>query len=329
MAVYMSQKKGVLLFVFIVMQAVSCTQQETPSFSISTGGMEGKYEDVGNTLARTVNANRVANGFELKDELSSGSIANINALAVGDAQFGIVQADHQYQAVNGLGPWRDAGAQSELRTVFSLYPESVTLVAGGDTGIESVADLVGKVVDIGAPDSGTRQNAIEALTAAGIDWQTDLKVRGENLDERLARFMNGELDAFFYTAGHPNKEIKFATLSVRRARLIPLDNIDTLVAGNPYFSRTSILAGTYPRAFNNINIETVGVFATLLASASVPDDVVYTVTRAVFENLETLSGHDADFSALRSDRFLEGRTAPIHPGALRYYREKGLQIPQD
>jgi TRAP transporter TAXI family solute receptor len=116
---------------------------------------------------------------------------------------------------------------------------------------------------------------------------------------------------------------------VRRVRLIPLEQIDELIARNPYFVRTRILANTYPRAFNNADIETVGVNATLLTTVSVPDDVVYTLTRAVFESLETLSGYDTDFSALLNDRFLAGLTAPIHPGALRFYQEQGLQIPQD
>ena len=317
------------LLILLAVLAASCAQEKLPQFSIVTGGMEGKYEDVGNRLARIVNANQAINGFGLKDELSSGSVSNINALAAGEAQFGIAQADHQHQAVRGLGEWSDKGPQAELRAVFSMYPESVTLVAGGDTGINSVNDLVGKVVDIGTPGSGTRQNAIEVLTAAGIDWQNDIEARGEGLDERLARYMNGELDAFFYTAGHPNKDIKFATFSVRRARLIPLEKIDGLIAENPYFSRTRIPVDTYPRAFNNVDIETVGVNATLLTTASVPEDVVYTLTRAVFEYLDTLSGYDTDFSSLLNDRFLEGLTAPIHPGALRFYQEKGLQIPQD
>ena len=116
---------------------------------------------------------------------------------------------------------------------------------------------------------------------------------------------------------------------LRRARLIPLEQIDELITKNPYFSRTMIPANTYPRAFNNVDIETVGVNATLLTTASVPDDVVYAFTKAVFEYIETLPGYDDDFSAMMNDRLLEGLTAPIHPGALRFYREKGLQIPQD
>jgi TRAP transporter TAXI family solute receptor len=247
----------------------------------------------------------------------------------GKAQFGIAQADHQLQAVKGLGEWSEQGPQVELRAIFSMFPESVTLVAGADTGISSINDLAGKIVDIGALGSGTRQNAIEVLAAVGIDWQRYIQPRGTSLDDRLARYMNGEIDAFFYTVGHPNKDIKFATFSVRRARLIPLENIDGLIAEHPYFSRTLIVQNTYPMAFNNVDIETVGVNAALLTSASVPDDVVYAVTSNVFEYIETLSDYDADFSALMLDRFLEGLTAPIHPGALRFYREKGLQIAQD
>ena len=325
-----SNVKQGLLFCQVVSLALlfaSCSKEEIPSFSIGTGGVAGSYRDVGLALARIVNENRAIDGFQLETKISSGSVSNINAIAAGDTQFGIAQADHQYQAVKGLGEWTDKGPQEDLRAVFSMYAESVTLVAGGDSDIRSINDLKGKLVDIGSADSGTRRNAIDALRAAGIDWKNDIQAREESLDDRLAKFMRGELDAFFFTVGHPNKEIKFATFSVRGARIIPLENIDSLISANPYFSRTLIPSKLYPMAHNDVDIETIGVNATLLTSAKVSEDVVYAVTKTVFENLESLPDFNAGFNALLNDKFLEGLTAPIHPGALKYYREIGLHIP--
>lgn len=319
-----------LLFWQVVLLAflfASCSKEEVPSFRIGTGSTAGNYLVTGRALARVVNANWAMTGWQLKSETSSGSVSNINAIAAGKIQFGIAQADHQYQAVKGTGDWRDKGPQEDLRAVFSLYTESVTLLAGGDSDIQSINDLKGKLVDIGSSGSGTRQNAIDVLRAAGMDWRNDIQAREESLDGRLAKFMGGELDAFFYTVGHPNLETKFATYSVRGVRIIPLTNIDSLISENPYFLRMLIPTELYPMARNEADIETIGVNATLLTSAKVPEEVVYAFTKAVFENLDALTDLNTKFDALLDDKFLEGLTAPIHPGALKYFQEIGLQIP--
>jgi len=322
-------KQGLILgqVVFLALLFGSCSKDEVPSYSIATGGSAGGYVVVGRALARTVNEHRETNGFQVESEISSGSVSNINAIAAGNTPFGIAQSDHQYLAVMGSGEWADSGPQKDLRAVFSMYTESVTLLAGADSGIRSINDLKGKRVDIGSPGSGTQRNVFVVLRAAGVDWKNDIQAHEESLDDRLAKFMGGELDAFFYTAGHPNQETKFATFSVRGVRIIPLSNIDELVSDNPHFLRTSIPTRLYPMAHNDIDIETIGVNATLLTSAKVPEEVVYALTKVVFENLESLTDSNALFDALLDDKFLEGLTAPIHPGALKYYREVGLQIP--
>jgi len=322
-------KQGLLFcqVVSLVLLIASCSKEEIPSYSIGTGSITGSYRGVGVTIARIVNENQAINGFQLEGKISSGSASNINSIAAGETQFGIAQADDQYLAVKGLGEWGDKGPQEDLRAVFSLYSEFVTLVAGGDSSIRSINDLQGKIVDIGPSGSGTQRNAIDALRAAGIDWNIDIQAREESLDDRLAKFMRGELDAFFFTAGHPNKEIKFATFSVRGVRIIPLVNIDSLISEKSYLSKTSISSKLYPMAHNKIDIETIGINATLLTSVKVSEDVVYAVTKAVFENLESFTDFNPEISALLDDKFLEGLTAPIHPGALKYYREVGLKIP--
>jgi len=317
-----------LLFCLVVAPAfliASCSKEEAPSLKIGTGGTQGTYQVAGRALARVVNANWAMTEYQLKSENSSGSISNINAIAAGNVQFGIAQADHQYQAVKGTGDWRDKGPQEDLRAVFSIYTESVTLLAGGDSDIRSINDLKGKLVDIGSSGSGTRRNAIDVLRASGIDWRNDIQAREESLDDRLAKFMGGELDAFFYTVGHPNMQTKFATLSVRGVRIIPLTNIEGLIAENPYYLKVLIPTELYPMARNEVDIETIGVTATLLTSAQVPEEVVYAFAKAVFENLEALTDLDTNFDALLDDKFLEGLTAPIHPGALKYFREIGLK----
>ena len=148
-----------------VVLLASCAQEQTPVFTIGTGAHDGAYRSAGHALARIANENIDDDGIEFRYETSTGSIANINAIVAGDLQFGIAQADHLFQAVDGLGAWESEGPQEQLRAVFSLYVETVTLVAGKDTEIRSVEDLAGNVVDVGTSESGTHGNALDALDA--------------------------------------------------------------------------------------------------------------------------------------------------------------------
>ena len=302
----------------------ACAQEEGPqTFIIGTGAIGGNYEAAGLTIARSTNQQQEQHGFVLRSETSAGSIANIEAIISGNVHFGIAQADHQYHAVNGQDEWQERGPQKSLRAVLSLYTEVVTLVAGADSEIRSIADLKGKRVDIGVPGSGTRRNAIDALSVAGIDWEADLDSHAEPTDLRLAQFMHNELDAFFYTISHPNTMMKFATFSVRGARFVPLSNIERLTTASPYYSRSHIPIHLYSRADNTEAVETIGINAVLLTSASVSDEVVYAVTKAIFEDLD--DSNDEMLRMLDPDDMLDGLAAPIHAGAMRYYAEIGAR----
>jgi TRAP transporter TAXI family solute receptor len=322
----------------LALLSASCTETDTQSpptqqaptiVKVGAGAPAGIYDDLVRNITRIVNEHEETTGIELESVTSAGSIANLNALAAGEIQFGIAQADDQFNAVNGLGKWSASGPQQDLRSIAGIYYELVTLVAGGDSGILTVADLKGKRVDIGLPGTGTRQNAIDALKAAGIDWQTDIQISEMDVDDRLTAFMQGELDAFFFTIGHPSLEVKFATFSQRQARLISLDGIDNLITEFPYYSIQAIPLGRYPRALNKESTQTVGVRATFVTSANVPDDVVYKVTKTAFENAEKFRVYFPEFAELRGgDKdIFAGLTAPIHPGALRYFEEAGISTP--
>ncbi len=231
---YLKQSLLVIQVLCLLFVIPACSDESSRTLSIGTGVPGGSYYTSGQAIARIVNDQQAAHGFRLQDKYSSGSVSNIDAIEAGEIEFGIAQADRQYQALNGLNEWSEKGPRENLRALFSLYTETVTLVAGRDSGINTIHDLKGKRVDIGLPGSGTRQNAIDALGAAGIDWETDLEIHEGKLDERLNMFIHGDLDAFFYTVGHPSQDIKFATYSVRGARLIPLGNIEKILSANPY-----------------------------------------------------------------------------------------------
>ena len=330
---YVKQTLLICQVLFLLLVIPSCSQEKSKPLplTVGTGAPWGSYYLTGLAISSIVNNKQEAGGFRLKELSSSGSVSNINAIVAGDIQFGIAQSDRQYQAFNGLAEWKEKGPQKDLRAVFSLYTESVTLVAARNSDITAIHDLRGKRVDIGLPGSGTRQNAIDVLDAAGIEWEKDMVVYEEKLDDRIRMLTHGSVDAFFHTVGHPSQDIKSATFSVRGVRFIPLVNIDKILSENPYYSQSFIPAELYPFADNKKNVETIGVKATFLTSAKVPDDIVYAVTKAVFDDLESLGDYDHVLKhfvrTVRKEDMINGLTAPIHPGALRFYQEIGLQVP--
>ena len=328
---YAKQMLLICQILFLLFVVPSCSQEKSEPLTVGTGAPGGSYYLTGLAISSIVNNKQEAHGFGLRQLSSSGSVSNINAIVAGDIQFGIAQSDRQYQAFNGLAEWKEKGPQKDLRAVFSLYTESVTLVAARNSDITAIHDLRGKRVDIGLPGSGTRQNAIDVLDAAGIEWENDMVVYEEKLDDRIRMLTHSSVDAFFHTVGHPSQDIKSATFSVRGIRFIPPVNIEKILSKNPYYSKSFIPAKLYPFAGNKKNVETIGVKATLLTSAKVPDDIVYAVTKAVFDDLESLGYYDHVLkhfvSTVGKENMLDGLTAPIHPGALRFYQEIGWQVP--
>lgn len=291
--------------------------------TIGTGGITGVYYPTGGAIARIFNAKKAEHNMRATAESTGASVFNINAIMVGDLDFGITQADRQYQAYNGLDEWQGK-PQLALRAVFALAPEAVTFVAADDSGITDLQSVKGKVVNIGNPGSGNRQNAIDVFDAAGLDYQKDFKAEGIKAADAPRMMQDGRIDGFFYTVGHPNGNIKEATAGKRKAHIVPITDIESLLKKFPYYSKTTIKASEYPEATNTGDIETVGMLATFVTSADQPDDVVYTLVKEVFENLEELKTLHPALSNLTKEGMLEGLTAPLHPGALKYYKEVGL-----
>jgi hypothetical protein len=245
----------------------------------------------------------------------------------GDLEFGIVQSDRQYQAINGLAEWKDAGKQEKLRAICSFHPESITLVAAVESGITTMMDMKGKVINIGNPGSGQRQNSIDALTAVGIDYEKDITAEGLKAAEAPKMLQDGRIDAFFYTVGHPSGAIKEATSGRRKVSFIAVEGpgIDDLIAKNPFYAKAIVPVALYPQAENKEDVPTFGVKATFVTSADVPEEIVYAITKEVFDNLEDFKKLHPAYAVLTKENMLEGLSAPIHPGAMKYYKEVGLK----
>lgn len=297
--------------------------QQQRFITVGTGGVTGVYYPVGGAICRLVNRDRSKHGIRCSVESTGGSVANINLIRQGELDLGVAQADTQFTATQGQGAFAKDGAAADLRFVFSLHPEVVTVVARREASVKTVADFKGKRFNIGNPGSGTRVMTEELMGALGLK-AGDLALASElRPDEQSTALCDGKIDGFTYTVGHPNANITDPT-TICNAQLIPVTGaaVDKLVTSKPFYTKAQIPGGMY-RGNPNAT-DTYGVLATILSSAKVPEDVVYNVVRAVFENFNEFKGlHPALANLKPEDMATKGQFAPVHPGAARYYKEKG------
>ena len=322
-------KKAALLAIFVALifafgSTPAEVQAKTTFVTIGTGGITGVYYPTGGAIARMVNAKRKEYGIRATVESTGGSVFNVNAVMSGDLEFGVVQSDRQYQAMKGMAEW-EGNPQKDLRAVFSIHPESVTLCATVDSGIMDIKDLKGKRVNIGNPGSGQRQNSIDALEANGLDWEKDIIAEQVKAAEAPGLLQDGRIDAFFYTVGHPSGAFKEATAGATKVRFVSISNADKLVAKYPYYAKSFVPVAQYPGAQNDKDVPTFGVKATFVTSAKVPADVVYAITKEVFDNFESFKKLHPAYAVLTKEGMLEGLSAPIHEGAMKYFKEAGLK----
>jgi TRAP transporter TAXI family solute receptor len=313
--------KSLTLAGAMALASVGANAQER-FITIGTGGQTGVYFVVGQSICRLVNRGTAEHNLRCTAPSTGGSIANINAIAAGDMDMGVAQSDWQYHAYNGTSEFE--GKQVEkLRSVFSVHGEPFTVVARADAGIASFEDLRGKRVNVGNPGSGqfaTMEVVLDALgwTMADFALASELKPA-----EQAAALGDNKVDAIVYTVGHPNGSIQEATSTVD-AILVPVtgEAIDKLIADNDYYAKATIPGGMYAGTDNDV--ETFGVKATFVTSADVPDDVVYEVVKAVFDNFERFKGLHPAFANLKEEEMIkDGLSAPLHPGAIKYYQERG------
>ncbi|CAH2401791.1 TAXI family TRAP transporter solute-binding subunit [Mesorhizobium ventifaucium] len=291
--------------------------------TIGTGGVTGVYYAAGGAICRLLNKDRKTHGIRCSVESTGGSAFNVNTIKEGELDFGMAQSDVQYNAYKGLESFKDGGPHTDLRAVFSIHPEPFTVLAHPNAGVTKFEDFKGKRFNVGNPGSGTRASMERLLGAMG--WTlADFSLASElKADEHGPALCDGKIDGFFYGVGHPSANIQDPTTTCG-AKLVPLTGevVDKLVAENPYYAKAVIPGGLY--ANNPDDTETFGVLATLVTSAKVPDESVYQLTRAVFENFDEFKSLHPAFAKLDPAKMVsEGNSAPLHPGAEKYFKEKG------
>ncbi|MDG6231430.1 TAXI family TRAP transporter solute-binding subunit [Glaesserella parasuis] len=290
--------------------------------TIGTGGQTGVYYVVGQSICQLVNRDIAKTNVKCNAPSTGASVANLNAIADKQMEMGIAQSDWQYHAYNGSSSF-EGKKNDKLRAVFSIHPEPFTVMARTDAKIANFDDLKGKRVNVGDPGSGTRATMNVILAAKG--WtDKEFKVASELKPAEMASVMcDNNLDAITYNVGHPNGALKEAAASCD-AHLVPVtgEAIDKLVADHPYYAKATIPGGLYKGTDNPV--DTFGVYATLVTSADVDADRVYTVVKAVFDNFDRFKRLHPAFENLKEEEMIKNAlSAPLHEGAIRYYKERG------
>ena len=292
--------------------------------TIGTGGVTGVYYPTGGAICRLVNKKRKEHGIRCSTESTGGSVFNLNTIRSGDLDMGVAQSDWQYHAYHGSSKFKDKGANRELRAIFSVHPEPFTVVARADSGIRNFGDLKGKRVNVGNPGSGQR-GTMEVLMKA-LGWEmSDFELASElKSSEQSMALCDNKIDAMVFTVGHPSGSITEATTSCDSVLVnVTGSAVDMLVAENDFYRTATIPGGMYNG--NTNDIKTFGVGATFVTSTRTPANVIYQVVKAVFENFDTFRKYHPAFRILDKRQMIkDGLSAPLHAGAVKYYKEAGL-----
>lgn len=326
----MAAKKTARAYMLCIMVAgllASWAQEAAAGYKyvvFGTAGERGVYYPVGGTICRVVKRKIKEHGIRCTVESTGGSIYNLKAIRDKDMEIGFAQSDWQYNAYKGMGVFADEGANENLRSLFSLHSEAFTVIVSKKSGIKKFDDLKGKRINIGNPGSGMRATMDDLMKLRGWTKDTFKQATEFTAGEQVRKLCDGVIDGFVFATGHPNGDIQEVT-SKCDARLISLPNevIQQLIKEHPYYSQVVIPSGMY--IGTNEPIYSFGVKATVVTSKDVDDDVIYEIVKAVFDDFDNFKTTHPILSTLDKQKMMtDGLTAPLHDGAIRYFKEAGM-----
>ncbi len=298
---------------------------DEPMKSIKTGDITGVYYAAGSAVAKMHNRKLKEYNLRLIAEASEGSLSNIDDVTNGLADFGIAQANALYFAKRGEEYWQGSPLNN-LRSVLGLYTEAFTLIAAVDADINSLADLKGKTLDIGELGAMDNLQARSILNHFDLDPEKDLTVVEKPTYEASELLQQGEIDAYFYTVGHPNLSIKEASHGDRKIMLVTPEQefVDAFIGKREYLVERIIRVDYYTEIANKEPVRTLGIKAILFCNADTDEDVVYNLVKEVFENFDLFKMQHPAFANLTPEKLSSNLVVPLHPGAERYFKESGL-----
>lgn len=298
---------------------------DEPMVSIETGNVAGVYYAAGSAVAKFHNRKLKEYNLRVIAEASEGSVANIMDVVNGLTEFGIAQSNTLYHAKMGDSYWQ-GDPETTLRSVLGLYTEALTIIAAVDADINSLADLKGKTVNIGELGSTGSEQATAILKAVGLNLEKDMTICREPTYIATELLQKGEIDAYFYTVGHPNLSVVEASHGDRKIMIVEpeQDVIDFFLEDSEYLLETTIPIDYYTHITNKKPVRTMGVEAVLFCSAETDEEVVYNIVKEVFENYELFKKQHPAFAALTPEILTAKLVVPMHPGAERYFKEVGL-----
>jgi len=322
------------LLIFVASLSFTTVAKSAEFFTIGTGGPTGVYFQTGNAICKMLHKSAIAKEHGRKKGIdkayrctapsTGGSNYNIGQIKEGEFQFGVAQSDWQFHAYNGSSKWE--GKQfGNLRAVFSVHNEPFQIWARKKAKVKDFKGLKGKTVNIGNPGSGQRGTMEELMKAMGVDNSYFKGVTELTSSEQVKALCDGKIDAFGYSVGFPNGAMEQAATCGAKALPINLTGgpVQGLIDGADYYAAATIPAGTYTGQKKDVT--TFGVKATVVTSADVPEELVYLVTKAVFENFDAFRSQHPAFGPLEKKNMIaDGLSAPLHPGAIKYYKEAGL-----
>jgi hypothetical protein len=305
---------------FLTEESIAATKY----VSVGTGAITGVYYPAGGAICRLLNRGRKEHGIRCSVESTGGSVSNLNAIRSGSIDFGIIQSDWSLHSYNGTGFFADQKPFKELRSVFSLYTETFTIAVSDKSNIRKLDDMVGKKVNFGPQGSGMYATMEVLMSVKNWTKSSFSSITYLQPAEQSKALCDGKIDVLIYSAGNPNGVLQEATQNCK-VRILSIDRevIEKMTKNNPAYVRSVIPGGMY--ANNPNNIETFGVKAAVVTSDKADPELVYQMTKAVFENFDNFKTLHPVFSSLKKeDMVKEGIIAPFHPGAAKFFKEAKL-----
>ena len=307
-----------LLLISVFLFGVNLATAQT-RLLMGTGGLAGVYYPIGGAIAKVI-TNKVP-GIEATIQTSAAGMENLRLLSLKEIDMGLVQNSDAYNAFNGKLFFKDKAIKN-IRGIAVLYPQPIQIVVRADANIKSFYDLKGKRVGVGAPGSGEETTFRRLLQVHNMTYD-DVDEKLISLAEQAAQFKDRHLDAMWYVSGVPTSGI-IDVASVLSIKLVPIKGKerDGLIKMDPYFIKSTVKKGSYPGMTEDV--ETIASPAYLICLESLKKDDVYRITKAIFENLNDIAAAHKQGENVRLETALIGSTIPLHPGAEKYYKEKGL-----